>query len=179
MWRCEPGYVDGGPNDPLALFEITRPLNLEAGEVDGFEVVVQHLFADTGFGIVFNATFVESGDVEVDRYQIGRQFLLPGLGDSGNLSVFYEDEKITARIALNHRGETVVGFGNYDQPLFVEERDQIDASFSYRLNENASVYLEVQNLNDEPTRLHVRYPEMLFLAQDHGPISRLGFRYKF
>lgn len=178
-WRCEPGYVDGGPNDPLALFEITRPLNLEAGEVDGFEVVVQHLFADTGFGIVFNATFVESGDVEVDRYQIGRQFLLPGLGDSGNLSVFYEDEKITARIALNHRGETVVGFGNYDQPLFVEERDQIDASFSYRLNENASVYLEVQNLNDEPTRLHVRYPEMLFLAQDHGPISRLGFRYKF
>ena len=56
---------------------------------------------------------------------------------------------------------------------------QIDASFSYRLNENASVYLEVQNLNDEPTRLHVRYPEMLFLAQDHGPISRLGFRYKF
>jgi outer membrane receptor protein involved in Fe transport len=115
----------------------------------------------------------------VDRSKIGKQFILPGLGDSGNASFFYEDEKVTARIALNKRGETIVGFGNYDQPLYVMERDQIDASFAYRLNEHATVFVEGQNLNDENTRLYARNSEMLFLAQDHGPIYRVGFRYKY
>ena len=178
-WRCEPGYIDGASNDPAANFQITRPANLETGDVDGFEIVLQHLFGETGFGAQFNATIVNGGDVDVDTSKIGRQFILPGLGDSGNASVFYEDEKITARIALNRRGETIVGFGNYDQPLYVMERDQIDASFSYRINKNATVFVDGQNLNDENTRLFARHPEMLFLAQDHGPIYRLGFRYKY
>ena len=178
-WRCEPGYIDGTSSDPAANFQITRPANLETGDVDGFEIVLQHLFGETGFGAQFNATIVNGGDVDVDRSKIGKQFILPGLGDSGNASVFYEDEKITARIALNRRGETIVGFGNYDQPLYVMERDQIDASLSYRINENATVFVDGQNLNDENTRLYARYPEMLFLAQDHGPIYRLGFRYKY
>jgi len=178
-WRCEPGYIDGTASDPAANFQITRPANLETGEVDGFEIVLQHLFADTGYGAQFNATIVNGGDVDVDRSKIGKQFILPGLGDSGNASFFYEDEKVTARIALNKRGETIVGFGNYDQPLYVMERDQIDASFAYRINEHATVFVEGQNLNDENTRLYARHPEMLFLAQDHGPIYRVGFRYKY
>ena len=178
-WRCEPGYIDGTSADPLALFEISQPMNLESGTVDGFEVVLQHLFGDTGWGVQLNATIIEGGDVDIDRDVIGRQFILPGLGDSSNFSLFYEDAKITARVALNTRGETVAGFGNYDQPLYVEERNQWDASFAYRFNENAAAFLEVQNLNDEPTRLYARYNEMLFLSQDHGPIYRLGFRYKF
>ena len=178
-WRCEPGYIDGTSADPLALFEISQPMNLESGTVDGFEVVLQHLFGDTGWGVQLNATIIEGGDVDIDRDVIGRQFILPGLGDSSNFSLFYEDAKITARVALNTRGETVAGFGAYDQPLYVEERNQWDASFAYRFNENAAAFLEVQNLNDEPTRLYARYNEMLFLSQDHGPIYRLGFRYKF
>ena len=178
-WRCEPGYLDGTSSDPLAIFEITRPLNLESGSVDGFEVVLQHLFGDSGFGTQINATFVSGGDVEIDRYDTSRQFILPGLGDSSNFSLFYEDTKITARIALNTRGETIAGFGNYDQPLYVEERNQWDLSMAYNINEDAVVFFEVQNLNDEPTRLYARYEEMLFLSQDHGPIHRLGFRYKF
>ena len=178
-WRCNPGYIDGTSSDPLAIFEITRPLNLESGSVDGFEVVLQHLFGDSGFGTQINATFVSGGDVDIDRYDTSRQFILPGLGDSSNFSLFYEDSKVTARIALNTRGETVAGFGNYDQPLYVEERKQWDLSMAYNVNEDAVVFFEVQNLNDEPTRLYARYQEMLFLSQDHGPIHRLGFRYKF
>ena len=178
-WRCEPGYIDGTSSDPLAIFEITRPLNLESGSVDGFEIVLQHLFGDSGFGTQINATLVTGGDVDIDRNEIGRQFILPGLGDSSNFSLFYEDDKLTARIALNTRGETVAGFGNYNQPLYVEERNQWDLSLAYNLLEDAVVFFEVQNLNDEPTRLYARNKEMLFLSQDHGPIHRLGFRYKF
>ena len=80
-WRCEPGYIDATASDPIAAFEITRPANIATGEVDGFEVVLQHLFGDTGYGVQLNATFVEGGDVDIDRNALGRQFILPGLGD--------------------------------------------------------------------------------------------------
>ena len=73
------GYIDGTASDPAANFQITRPANLETGDVDGFEVVLQHLFADTGFGAQLNATIVNGGDVDVDTTKIGRQFILPGL----------------------------------------------------------------------------------------------------
>jgi TonB-dependent receptor len=181
-WRCDPGYIDGTSSDPLALIEMTSPYNMNSGTVSGAEFSLQHLFGDSPFGVQLNYTYISGGDVEIDRDVIGNQFILPGLGDSGNFSVFFENEHHTARIALNHRGETVAGFGNYDQPLYVEERNQIDASYQYRFEWGRAIttlYLEVSNLTDEPTRLYARYPEMLFLSQDHGPIYKLGFRANF
>jgi outer membrane receptor protein involved in Fe transport len=178
-WRCNPGYIDSTANDPLAVFSVTRPMNLEEGDVSGLEITLQHLFEGTPYGMQFNATKVTGGDVDVDRDNVDPQFILPGFGDAGNLSVFYEDEKHTFRIAANYRGETVAGFGNYDQPLYVEARTQIDATYQYRVNENTTVFLDMMNINDETTRLHARYSEMLFLSQDHGPIYKLGFRANF
>ena len=165
--------------DPLAMFEVTSPYNMNSGAVSGVEIAWQHLFDGTPFGFQLNYTWISGGDVEVDRYEIGRQLLLPGLGDSGNLSVFFENEKHTARLALNHRGETVVGFGNYDTPLFVDERNQIDFSYQFRMNDSTTFFLDAMNINDETTRLHARYPDMLFLSQQHGPVYKFGARMNF
>ncbi|MDA7701678.1 TonB-dependent receptor [Gammaproteobacteria bacterium] len=178
-WRCNPGYIDGTSADPLALFTITKPTNLEEGTVSGLEVTVQHFFEGTPYGMQFNATKVTGGDVEVDRDSVESQFMLPGFGDSANLSFFYEDDKHTFRVAANHRGETLAGFGNYEQPLYVEARTQIDATYQYRATANTTVFLDMMNINDESTRLHARYSEMLFLSQDHGPIVKFGFRANF
>ena len=178
-WYCDHANLRGNADDPLATFTLNTTVNKRSGTVSGWELALQHLFGDTGFGLQFNATLIDGGDTDIDRNAIGRQFLLDGLGNSGNFSAFYEDDKITARVALNNRGETVAGFGDFNQPLYVEERNQIDASFAYRLNDQASVFVDFQNLTDETTRLHARHKEMLFLAQDHGVISRIGFRYKF
>ena len=178
-WRCNPGYIDSTSSDPLALFTVTRPSNLQEGDVSGLEITVQHLFEGTPYGMQFNATKITGGDVDIDRDDIGEQFILPGFGDAGNLSVFYEDDVHTFRVAANYRGETVAGFGNYQQPLYVEARTQIDATYQYRVNENTTVFLDMMNINDETTRLHARYSEMLFLSQDHGPIYKLGFRSNF
>ena len=178
-WRCAPGYIDGTASDPLAMFEVTAPYNMNSGSVDGFEISLQHLFENTPFGMQFNYTWVNGGDVEVDSNAIGEQFILPGLGDSGNFSVFYEDERHTARLALNYRGETVVGFANYEQPLFVDEREQLDFSYQFRYNDTTTFFLDAANINDETTRLFVRHSDMLFLSQDHGPVYRLGARMSF
>jgi TonB-dependent receptor len=178
-WRCDPGYIDGTASDPLALFEMTTPYNMNSGNVSGFEFAWQHLFEDSPFGFQMNFTIISGGDVDVDRTVIGRQFLLPGLGDSGNLSVFYEDEKHTARLAFNYRGETVAGFGNYDQPLYVDEREPLDFSHQYRYSASTTFFLDAQNINDETTRLHARHEEMLFLSQQHGPVFKFGARINF
>ncbi len=178
-WRCDPGYIDGSATDPLALFDITQPFNLNDGKVSGFEVTLQHLFEGTPFGFQANFTKVTGGDVEPDTYAIGDQFILPGFGDSGNLSAFFENEKHTFRVALNYRAETAQGFANYKQPVFVDERHQIDASYQYRHNENITLFFDAQNITDESTRLWVRHPEMLFLSQDHGPVYKFGVRANF
>lgn len=178
-WRCEPGYIDGTTSDPVALFDVTAPYNMNKGAVNGFEFVLQHLFPGTPYGFQFNYTLISGGDVDIDRYKIGEQFILPGLGDSGNLSVFFENEKHTARIALNYRGETVAGFGNYTQPLYVDARKQLDFSYQYRYNDSMTYFLDVSNLNDESTRLYARHSEMLFLSQDHGPVIKFGARMNF
>jgi len=152
---------------------------MNKGTVSGFELVVQHLFEGTPFGLQFNFTKISGGDVDIDRYALGEQFILPGLGDSGNISVFYEDDRHTARIALNYRGETVAGFGNYDQPLYVEERKQVDFSYQFRYTDSTTLFLDAANINDESTRLYARHSNMLFLSQDHGPVFKFGLRTNF
>jgi TonB-dependent receptor len=178
-WRCDPGYIDGAAGDPLAAFEVTSPYNMNSGTVSGIELSLQHSFEGTPFGLQFNATFLSGGDVDIDREAIGEQFVLPGLGDSGNFSVYYEDDRHTARLAYNYRGETVLGFANYEQPLYVEERNQIDASYQFRFTDVTTFFLDATNITDEPTRLFVRHSNMLFLSQDHGPVYRFGVRMNF
>jgi outer membrane receptor protein involved in Fe transport len=178
-WRCEPGYLDASATDPWAEFDITQQFNINDGTVSGFEVTLQHLFEGTPFGMQVNYTKVTGGDVEPDTYTIGDQFILSGFGDSGNLSGFFENEKHTFRLALNYRAETAQGFANYKQPVFVDERHQIDASYQYRHNESITMFFDAQNITDESTRLWVRHPEMLFLSQDHGPIYKFGVRANF
>ncbi len=178
-WRCDPGYIDGTSSDPLASFEVTAPYNMNSGTVSGFEFVLQHLFEGTPFGMQFNFTKIVGGDVDIRRDQLGEQFILPGLGDAGNLSVFFENEQHTIRLAYNYRGETVAGFANYQQPLYVEERKQVDFSYQFRYNESTTFFFDAANINDESTRLYARYPEMLFLSQDHGPVYKFGARVNF
>jgi len=165
--------------DPAALFDITQPYNMEKGRVSGWEFAWQHLFQGTPYGFTVNYTLVSGGNVEPDRADVGRQFILPGLGDSGNASVFYEDDKHTLRLALNLSAETASGFANYDQPVFVEEPNQVDFSYQLRYSENTTVFFDAMNMLEEETRPYVPHPEMLLVAQDHGPVYKLGLRTSF
>jgi len=181
-WRCDPGFIDGTASDPLASIEMTAPYNMNSGRVSGFEFSLQHLFAGSPFGLTFNYTYITGGDVEPDLNVVTEQFALFGLGNSGNFSVFFENEHHTLRLALHHRGETNAGFAAYNQPLYRDKRTQVDASYQYRFNWGralTTLYFDAMNITDEPSRLFVRHSEMLFLSQDHGPIYKAGFRVNF
>ena len=167
----------GDANDALAQFNITQPVNKYDGKLSGVELSLQHFFEGTPYGMQANVTKLRT-DEEADPYLVGEQRALPGFGDGANLSVFYEDEKYTARLSYNYRAESYAGEDQFN-PLFIEARGQIDFNASYVINDNAVVFVEALNIGDEGVRLFSRYEEMMFLYQDHGPIFKAGLRYKF
>jgi len=177
-WVCPPEYMVGQPGDPLAQINFSQPVNSEEGTVDGWEIALQHQFGDSGFGFNVNATFV-GGDVEAKPADLSDQFALPGFGDAANFAGFYEDDKWTATIAYNERGETYAGVEGQGHPIFIEKRYQVDMTASYNVNDNVTLFAEARNITDEPVRLYVRHPEMIFLAQDHGPMYKFGLRARF
>ena len=166
-------------DDPLYMFNLAKPINQYDGTLEGVELAVQHLF-DNDWGVVANMTMI-SGDTDVDPYpaaDASEQFALPGFGDAANLAVFYENEKISARVAYNVTGEYFTGYDQYN-PLFVTERSTVDFNATYNLNDNAAVFVEGINVTDQDVHLYSRYEEMTFLYQDHGPIYKIGFRVNF
>ena len=67
---------------------MTKPMNLEEGDVSGLELTLQHLFEGTPYGMQFNYTKITGGDVDIDRDNVESQFILPGFGDAGNSLCF-------------------------------------------------------------------------------------------
>ena len=153
------------------------PVNKYDGRLSGLELSVQHFFEGTPYGVQANAVMLQT-DEEADSYLIGEQRALPGFGNGANFSVFYEDEKYSARLSYNWRDESYAGEDQFN-PLFIEARGQLDFNASYIINDNAVVFIEGLNISDQDVRLFSRYKEMLFLYQDHGPIYKAGIRYKF
>ena len=166
----------GNSDDPFYIFNLAQPVNKYSGDLDGFEVAIQHLF-ENNFGVLANMTFI-GGDTDADRAALGEQFALPGFGDAANLSVFYEDEKMSVRLSYNYKGETYAGMDQYN-PLYVVERAQVDLNATFNASEKTQLFFEAINLTDSEVELYSRYEEMTFLFQDHGPIYKAGFRYKF
>ena len=165
-------------DDPLAEFNVTTVDNLEIGNVFGWELAIQHLFGNTGWGVQANATFV-SGDVDADRNVLDQSFALPGLSDSRNLSVFYEDHRISARLAYNWRDEFLGGFDQFGAPVFTEAYDQWDFILTWFATEQLAVFVEGINITKEVQRTYVRYPEQFLSGNQFGARYSVGARYRF
>jgi TonB-dependent receptor len=163
-------------------FDITRPRNLEETSVDGFEIGFQHTF-DTlpapfnHFGISANLTYV-GAENEFDVNKIDNNIALPGLGDSQNIVLFYDDTVIEARIAYNNRDEFFTKFQGVE-PWFTEQYDQIDARIAYNINEDVQVFVEGTNLTDSFTRQHGRYESQFLSLESSGPRYAAGVRASF
>lgn len=172
--------------DPLLSFQIATPVNQEAASIDGWEVAIQHLFGETGFGFIANYTIV-SGDVEFDRLQVPSsgdpQFALTGLSDSYNLIGFYDKNGLQARIAYNWRDEfltsTIGVSGTPNNPLYVEAYGQWDANASYEIRKGLTVFVEGINLTDETTRVIGRTPAYVNFATQTGRRINIGARFSF
>ncbi|MBB5518476.1 TonB-dependent receptor [Amphiplicatus metriothermophilus] len=181
------GNIFGVPGeDPLLTFDIATPINQRAAELHGWEFAIQHIFGETGFGLIANYTIV-NGDVTFDKLQVPSsgdpQFALTGLSDSYNLIGFYDKNGLQARIAYNWRGKflssTIGVSGTPNNPLFVEDFGQLDFSASYDVSKKITVFVEGINVLNETGRVVGRSPAYINFATQTGPRYNFGVRYTF
>lgn len=172
------GAPDAG--DATATFKNTLPNNGENATVDGVELGIQHTFGESGFGVMFNTTLVDS-DAELDPADVTQVFALTGLSDSMNLVGFYEQGPIQIRLAYNQRGDFVQSLtqNNGNGPTIVEDYEQWDLSASYDVTDEITVFLEGINLTEEYVHKRGRYSNQLLLVEDSGRRWALGVRASF
>lgn len=181
-----PESVDGNNilgiagDDASTIFNITVPINEGDALIDGWEVALQHVFGESGFGFIVNATTVD-GDIKYDDTTLGEQTALEGLSDSANLIAFYDKDGLQARIAYNWRDEFLDAKfqGDQFQPIYIESYGQWDATVSYEYNDNLTFFAEGLNLTDEYTRSRGRTADQVVNLTQSGPRYNIGLRYKF
>jgi len=180
----EQGYLTPNNDDPIMTWDISRPFNsADEKTVDGFEVAIQHLFGESGFGVGINGTIVD-GDVEFDINSLEQQTPLTGLSDSANFQGFYEKDGLSIKVTYAWRDEYLIGVGQ-DQgssdnpPQFAKEFGQWDLSVNYSIDENFTVFFDGVNLNNETEQGYGRYEEQFLFAREYGPRYILGMRYSF
>lgn len=170
-------------DDPLLDIAVNQPRNNRDAGIDGFELQGQHFFGDSGFGIAASYTLV-NGDVEFDVAgdPTASQFALPGLSDTANMTLIYEKNGLTARLAYNWRDEFLTSSNDgsgFNNPIFVEEYGQIDLSLGYQVNDQLSLSFAGINLNEEASRSFSRSRSDLLFLRENKARFYLGARYKF
>ena len=176
------GIISGQPGDPVAIFDVIVPSNQDEDTVDGWELNLQHNFGGSGFGVIANATFVDS-KTSYDDMLLAQQFVVSGISDSANLIGFYEKHGFSIRIAYNWRDEFLAGTGQTNvggiPPTYVDAYDQIDIGASYAFGDNLQIFLDAINITDETSFVYGRTTGQVLFAAQQGPRYNLGVRYTF
>jgi TonB-dependent receptor len=168
----------GQPGDPLVIWDITAPTNGNKTDIHGFELSLQHLFWDTGFGLQANWS-VPTGGAPFNSVAIGNQFALQGLSRSYNFVGFFEKWGFQTRVAYSHRGAFLAGVNQTDQanePVYTAPYGQLDMSASYDINKHLSVMFDAINLTSASTRQYGRYTEQFVAANEGFARYQVGFR---
>lgn len=142
--------------------QLRTPENGGSTSIDGIEFQVQHVM-DNGFGGYFNYTYTDVGDAAVDEAVaitnddgdiIGATLAevtvrFPNTSkDSFNVGAFYENDTFSARLNYNYRSEYFLAAAEIGDN-FRDEQSQMDAQFSYILNENITFKFEALNITNE------------------------------
>jgi TonB-dependent receptor len=167
-------------------FDYTHPVNLNESTIKGFEFTFNYQFANLpspfdGLGMAFNYTGVQSStsiDPQVLKTGNGQLFAVPGIGDSANLSGYYEKGPWQARLAVNWRDQylSCLSCGPGSQPWTTKAYAQLDMSASYKVNENLSVFVEGTNLTREDVQVFQVYQNRPVSTTFDGRTFAVGVR---
>lgn len=168
----------GQPGDPLVIWDVTAPTNGNKTDIHGFELSIQHLFWDTGFGLQANWS-VPTGGAPWNSVAIGNQFALAGLSRSYNFVGFFERWGFQTRVAYTHRGAFLASLNQPDQslePIYTAPYGQLDMSASYDITKHFSVLFDAINLTSASTHQYGRYTEQFISASEGFARFQVGFR---
>jgi TonB-dependent receptor len=146
------------PNNTLTgpaayTYVIGRPVNGKDGKIQGIELNYQHALTMLpapfdGFGYALTYTYADSETPEIDELT-GRTLPIPNSSEhSANAVVYYERGPFSGRVAYNYRSEYMTNGGSIASggSNYADERGQVDASASFRINDNFQLTFEGVNL---------------------------------
>ena len=160
----------GGPVIPVfSNYSISSPSNT-TGEVRGVELQVQQPLP-YDFGFQANATYIDSEDADGH----------PLVGASrwtANLVGYYEAHGLSARLAYTYRSHFFVGLDR----SAAENQDnygQLDASASYRINNNIELTLDALNITDNNLKYYALNKSQPRAVYENGTQIFFGIRLRY
>lgn len=173
------GGIIGNAADPDVVFTFTQPSNSDQqARLWGWEFAIQHSFWDTGFGTILNYTVVKS-DTAFDNTLpwTTTQFAVTGASDSANAVLFYDKNKLQARVAYNWRDRFLSGKDT--DPFYIKAYGQFDASMSYEFMPGLTAFVEGINItNADRTGVRRNDRAVFFSAPGYARYSG-GVRFTF
>ncbi|NMM41803.1 TonB-dependent receptor [Pseudoalteromonas arctica] len=162
---------------------IIRPENGESAWLAGIEMAFNRDLgfvtpALENFGVMANATFMDSQMSIPNRDD---KVAIPRQADSlYNFTLYYDDTFFAARIAVNYKGEYIEEHGSNSQSdSYYGDNTSVDFTTSYQLNENALVYLELNNLTNEPLKYYLGDESRPLQVEYYGVRGMVGINYQF
>ncbi|WP_294391087.1 TonB-dependent receptor [uncultured Sphingomonas sp.] len=172
--------------------QLSTPIQGSGGTLKGFELGAKLAFSDVGFvpdffrdfGIDANFTYSPSKGNGDDL--LGKA--LPFQDNSKvqtNLALWYQGEKLQARVAHNFRSKRLengtfsdLGGGNYLQ-LWQKPTNYIDASISYDFTPNFTLYAQGSNLTAEREQYYLTFKDLRAYDNIYERRFLAGARVKF
>ncbi|TQU84347.1 TonB-dependent receptor, partial [Xanthomonas perforans] len=163
--------------------QVTRSINGDTAKVRGAEFNWQQTLdflpeGWNGFLVGASATVLDSDFNPGLENRAGDDFTLPRSSKriySGHLG--YEKYGFSARVAAVYRSQYLDTIGQsraYD--IYVAPHTQLDFSMNYQFNSHVSLYLEAQNLLDEPLELYQGIRSRTLQNEEYGRTYALGLK---
>jgi iron complex outermembrane receptor protein len=168
---------------------ISTPVQGRGGTLKGVEAGWKQSFNDLGFvptllsnfGIDANITYSPSNSGETDLAGDAIPFQ-DNSKIQTNLAVFYQDNHLQARVAWNYRSKRAVqqNFGGISGlELYQQPTNYIDASISYDISPNFTIYAQGSNLTGEYEKYYLTFSDERAYNNIYERRFTSGLRVKF
>lgn len=164
-------------------FQLTEPVNLNTATIKGAELTFNYQFTRLpapfdGLGVATNYTYVTSdASIGAEKIDGAGKFAVPGIGNSSNVSLYYQKGPVEVRAAYNWRAKYLASIaGNQSQPTSVKSYGQLDLSASYKVTPHVSVFMDASNLTNEKIYQYQVYDDRQNYAEANGRTFFLGVR---
>jgi len=163
------------PNGALVQYNLTVPVNTK-GRVQGIELTYQQALGDH-FGLEGNYTYTDGRQTE-GVPQGGDDRLVGTSKNTYNVGAYYEDPHFSAHVTYNYRSAFFSGLDR-STAFSQDSIGTLAASVAWAYNENLSVNLDAQNLNDPTLKYYALNTTQPRAFYKNGRQFYLSVRAKF
>jgi TonB-dependent receptor len=183
----------GSPSNPSSIFHVTRWENTNGGPLNGieFNAQVQFDWLDSfwrNFGVLANYTHVES-EIEYILASVNgvptvttKNDLVDLSPNSASGTLFFDNGTFSIRTTASYRDNYIRGIpASAGSDVRANKANTfVDASASWKFNDNFSILFEAQNLTDERNTLYIDSQRQDTLFQTEiGRTFTIGATFKF